>query len=516
MLKFPVIYSSGRLKVGILLLNSIQPDWVVKILAQITTLSFIEPIFILPREDIGFGENDINPPKTGQPFLGLFSRMDRFLHRRKIGPGRPILVDPGSLSGQICKIPVERRNGLVSCSDNISMQALRGLSLDLLLYFEEFSLDDHFYEIAKYGCCSYASKFLEWCIPEKMLEFLFSLFRFGSKILKKDVYASTFSMKENWTTRNGSNAQYLFLILKMIIRKALNRLFDEFYRERWEIAFRFSLNSITNETSFQPDFHLKPPIKKIYGDPFPVKFEGRYFIFFEEMEVDEATHKLGGHISVVEIDREKGTLGRIQKVLQRDYHLSYPFIFFWEGRYYMIPETHQNRSVELYCCLSFPGEWEFCKTLLDEITAMDVTLFEKDGIWWMFAAIPWMVDNSTDGVAAPHQYAIHLYYADSPLGEWQAHPQNPIKMNRTSSRGAGKIFSHDGDLYRPAQDCTPRYGSAVVFNRIEKMTTSEYCEVENIKIIPPDHWRTLGIHTFNACEDLQAVDFIGYRNRFLP
>jgi hypothetical protein len=182
----------------------------------------------------------------------------------------------------------------------------------------------------------------------------------------------------------------------------------------------------------------------------------------------------------------------------------------------MLPETHQNRSVELYRCLSFPGEWEFCKTLLDGITAMDVAIFEKDGIWWMFAAIPYTGDELPENTTAPHHYAIHLYFADSPLGEWREHTQNPIKMNRTSSRGAGKIFAHDGILYRPAQDCTPRYGSAVVFNRIEKLTTTEYLEVEDMKIVPPDHWQTLGIHTFNACDNLQVIDFIGYRNRFLP
>jgi hypothetical protein len=476
----------------------------------------METIFIIPGAEEWTKEVTTNPSQKKQALWRFFSRFDRGLHSRKVGFDRIDKIDPKAFPGMVCKIPLIIRNGRISCTDKIALQKLQGLSLDLILYFEDVPLDEQFHYAALHGVCSYTGLFLEWRIPEKMQDFLFNLYKSGSKYLVRDVYTSTFPLKSNWTFHNTSKIRLFLLMVRIIIHKFNNRLFDGFYCERWEIACRFSNHSILNEKDFQPAFHLKPPIDKIYGDPFPIKFDGRYFLFFEEMEVDGVSHKLAGHISVMEIDREKGPVGKIQKVLQRDYHLSYPFIFLWNNEYYMLPETHQNRSIELYRCVSFPGRWEFCRTLLNDIQTVDVTLFEKDGIWWMFAAVPQSMDESTHGIYAPHTYALNLYYSNSPLGEWQPHPLNPVKRNRTSSRCAGSVFFHDGYFYRPAQDCSPRYGYAVVFNRIEKITVSEYIETEDKKILPPDHWRIPGIHTYNACEDLQAIDFIHYRSRFLP
>jgi hypothetical protein len=45
-------------------------------------------------------------------------------------------------------------------------------------------------------------------------------------------------------------------------------------------------------------------------------------------------------------------------VLERSYHLSYPFIFRWGSDIFMIPETSDNRTVEVYRAVEFPGKWE--------------------------------------------------------------------------------------------------------------------------------------------------------------
>ena len=45
------------------------------------------------------------------------------------------------------------------------------------------------------------------------------------------------------------------------------------------------------------------------------------------------------------------------RVLERDHHLSYPFLFEHEGVLYMVPETAQAGTVELYRCTEFPLRW---------------------------------------------------------------------------------------------------------------------------------------------------------------
>ena len=89
------------------------------------------------------------------------------------------------------------------------------------------------------------------------------------------------------------------------------------------------------------------------------------------------------HIAVLEVDRERA-VGAPMTVLERPYHLSYPFVFAWQGCHYLVPETGANGTVELYRCLSFPDKWELQTVLLEAENPRDATLVEAHGKWWMF------------------------------------------------------------------------------------------------------------------------------------
>ena len=92
------------------------------------------------------------------------------------------------------------------------------------------------------------------------------------------------------------------------------------------------------------------------------------------------------HISVVEVDRN-GIISGPTEVLKLDCHLSYPFLFEWQGDHYMIPETGERNVVELYRASSFPFKWEPVKVLLKARSPLDTTLIEVNGTWWMFVNI---------------------------------------------------------------------------------------------------------------------------------
>src|SRR5690606_24256465 len=112
-------------------------------------------------------------------------------------------------------------------------------------------------------------------------------------------------------------------------------------------------------------------------------------------------------------------------------------------------------------------EWTLEGVLLDDIHAADATLHEIDGRWWMF------VCSSAKG---QHNWdELHLYHADSPMGPWAPHRRNPVKIDVRSARPAGRLFATDG-LYRPAQDCSVRYGYATAINRIRALSPSEFRE----------------------------------------
>lgn len=237
---------------------------------------------------------------------------------------------------------------------------------------------------------------------------------------------------------------------------------------------------------------LYPPRDRFWADPFLAQHAGRTWLFVEELMFGSAR----AHISAMEIDAQ-GQAGRPLRVLERPYHLSYPFLFEWDGGWWMLPETSHNRTVELYRCISFPDQWKLEAVLLRDVRAADCTLWQEAGRWWMFA-------NMASPAASIHD-ELHLYFADSPLGPWQAHPLNPVKSDARSSRPAGALFRDGEALIRPAQDCGVAYGRAIVLNRVEVLTTDDYRESVAGRI-EPDELGAECTHTLNRAGGWRVLD----------
>ena len=85
------------------------------------------------------------------------------------------------------------------------------------------------------------------------------------------------------------------------------------------------------------------------GRPIYIFDNNLYYVFIEELMYN--TNK--GHISVFTISSE-GELSTPQKIIEENYHLSYPFVFQEKDGYYMIPESMENKSIDLYKCKKFP------------------------------------------------------------------------------------------------------------------------------------------------------------------
>ncbi len=110
---------------------------------------------------------------------------------------------------------------------------------------------------------------------------------------------------------------------------------------QWQLAWRFAEDEPWSG-SLDGFFRLAPPRDRFWADPFPIEANGRHYIFFEELPF--AAGK--AHISVVEVDRA-GRASQPVRVLERDYHLSYPFLVEDRGELYLVPESAHNRTVEI-------------------------------------------------------------------------------------------------------------------------------------------------------------------------
>ena len=269
--------------------------------------------------------------------------------------------------------------------------------------------------------------------------------------------------------------------------------------DEWSIAFRFGAEEGWNG-SLDGFFRLDPPRGGYWADPFPIQVNGRSYIFFEELPHGSDR----GHISVVEVDRE-GRASAPVKALERPYHLSYPFLVEEGGQLYMIPETGENRTVEVYRCEEFPAKWKLERVLLSGLFCVDATLHREDSRWWMFAngAQPGMEVNDE----------LFIFSSDALLGDWKPHARNPVKSDVRSSRPAGRLFRRGGQLYRPGQICTPLYGAGIALHRVERLTQDEYVEREESRIVPANEG-VLGIHTINRAGDLAVADAFTRRARF--
>lgn len=278
-----------------------------------------------------------------------------------------------------------------------------------------------------------------------------------------------------------------------------NRIRSFFYIQQWVLLLAHK--NLDKQPSWSDFNFITPPLDRIWADPFIWIHENKYFIFFEE----KFTEKYG-HISCIELDNDFNILSN-EIVLERPYHLSYPFIFEHDGELYMIPESGMNRAVEVYRCTKFPNQWELVRTLLSGIYAVDATLFENMGKWWLFVNIAREGGNTVD--------TLFLFYSDHPLSEhWIPHPENPIVQDIRSARSAGRIFFRDGNIIRPSQDSSKRYGYALNFNRIIELTETSYTEVQESTFKPPSFSNIIATHTWNEVGGLRSIDAKLWRWKF--
>jgi hypothetical protein len=283
-------------------------------------------------------------------------------------------------------------------------------------------------------------------------------------------------------------------------RRLWKKLTSLFYYEQWIVLL--ATRASRANPAWQDFTPLQPPPRTDWADPFLWEEAGRRYLFIEELP-----HATGrGHIACLELDHRANILSH-RVVLERPYHLSYPFLFKYNGQLYMLPETKSNHAIELYRCTHFPDQWVFEKNLMPNVDAVDATLVEHEERWWLFVNIQAAGGSSWD--------TLHLFSAESPLSDtWTPHPNNPIVKDVNTARPAGYILSQNGQLVRPSQDCSIRYGYALNFNRITTLTASDYAETCEVTLKPPATGNILGTHTWNEIAGLQAIDALLRQRKF--
>jgi len=292
--------------------------------------------------------------------------------------------------------------------------------------------------------------------------------------------------------RAPTNSELASLIFKKSLIKIKNVANNKLFFDQWILMYDLK---DTFSSSLWRYKKIIPPKDRFWADPHVVYRDNKYYIYIEEF-----LHKtMKGHISLIVMD-ENGEYAAPQKILDKPYHLSYPFIFEHEGKLYMIPETSSNNTIELFECSHFPDRWEFKMNLMEDVIAFDATLYYYNSKWWMFV-------NIVENVGACSDDELFLFYSDELQNKnWIPHPRNPIISDCKSARPAGKIFEKNGRMYRPSQNCSVQYGYGFNISHIELLNENEYEEIIVSKVYPNWDKDIIATHSYNRTNSLHIID----------
>lgn len=228
----------------------------------------------------------------------------------------------------------------------------------------------------------------------------------------------------------------------------------------------------------------------VIADPFLCSASPReHYLFFEAYD---RARKSGVLAVATSPDFRTWTYQRM--ILAEPFHLSFPYVFEWNGAHYMVPESWKAGAVYLYRATHFPYEWTRQAALLTGEYLVDPALFHHDGRWWMFVETNPAKTGET----------LRLYHSAALEGPFEEHPRSPIvDGDPATSRPAGRVVQSNGHLMRFAQRCFPTYGMDVSAFEITELTERTYAERPAasgpvLRAAGWGHWNRFGMHHLDA------------------
>ena len=290
------------------------------------------------------------------------------------------------------------------------------------------------------------------------------------------------------------NSEMIFIMVKFQLNRFLNALKSLVYFDQWILLFKLEPTAEI-ATQFFEFKKIIPPKDRFWADPHVIYKDNKYYIFIEELIYSENK----GFISVMEMD-EQGNINKPVKIIEKSYHLSYPFVFEDNGEYYMVPESKENKDIQLFKCTSFPYEWELKKVLMNDVLAADTTILFRNKKYWLFTN---MVENN----GGSSYDELFLFYSEELVSDkWIPHPKNPIVSDVKNARPAGKLFYFNESLYRPAQNCSGHYGFGMQINEIIHLDENAYEETTVDSIMPGWDKGIISTHTISHENKLTMID----------
>ena len=197
------------------------------------------------------------------------------------------------------------------------------------------------------------------------------------------------------------------------------------------------------------------------GEPFALRREDSWWLFFEQLRHGIARGEIG-----VASSRDLVSWRYHGVALRQPMHLSYPYVFDFDGATWMIPECATSQSVPLLRATDFPLRWERVGSLVEGRYFKDSSVFRWADRWWLLTESSMRYDDSE----------LRLFHSDCLTGTWHEHPASPLPVPAGGARPAGRPLVTDEGPIRFAQDSASTYGRRVMAYAIDELTPTTYAE----------------------------------------
>lgn len=248
-----------------------------------------------------------------------------------------------------------------------------------------------------------------------------------------------------------------------LIKYFFNAYFLKVFRKNVYFEWNIYFNKNKNFLNFEK-FGIKIRNlfnKRYFADPFVYTQNNKEIIFFENFD----NTKKKGHISLLDLKNKD----KIYDILNKDYHLSYPFILKLKNKIYLIPETSKMNELQIWKCFNFPYKWKLFKKRLKGKNFADPTFFlDKNNILWLFLNLS--IDKFKD-----HNSELYIFKVNGLFDEFVPHKLNPVIIDNRLARNAGNLFYKNNKLIKPCQINTyGHYGNGLQFIEISKLSLNEF------------------------------------------
>jgi len=268
---------------------------------------------------------------------------------------------------------------------------------------------------------------------------------------------------------------------------------------RWSVAF---VRSDWKTANLSKAIVVKSPPGRFLADPFVATINNQTVMFVEDYNYSTKQ----GTISAIRIFPD-GSYNIVIDVIREKFHLSFPYLFEFEGTLYIIPESHQAKAIRLYKCVRFPYQWEYLYDIMQDVVAADTVVFEHSDKWWMLTNI------APDGTTELDSQ-LCVFSATSPLSkEWQPHAKNPICFSPGVGRNGGVLRDADGTIFRVRQkQGYNQYGMMFSIAKITRLNTEGYEEEFYCEVEPKFFPGLIGTHHMYSAGGITVFDFLKEEN----